>query len=84
MAKKTEVWKYTWSDWVATISKHPRRNEYRWSVEDANGNDCYNFYNHVDVELETPLMAETDMFYAIHDRIGHMPEIQINKDKLGW
>lgn len=75
MAK--EVWEYSWGSWTAQITKHPRRNEYKWSVSDANGNDTYNFYNHIDVENKTPKEAENDMFNAINDRIGHEPKRQI-------
>ena len=75
MAK--EIWEYTWGSWIATIYKHPLRNEYIWSVSDVDGNDTYDFNNHQDVELETPLAAENDMINTIYDRIGHVPETQI-------
>jgi hypothetical protein len=74
---KTTEWNYSWGSWKAQISKHPRRNEYRWCVSDANGNDTYDFYNHLQVELLTPQEAEDDMFDSINDRIGHEPTRQI-------
>ena len=75
---KIEVWDYSWGSWEARISKHPIRNEYIWSVEDADGNDMYDFYSHLDVELSTPQAAENDMFFEIHNRIGHQPTKQLN------
>jgi hypothetical protein len=73
-----ESWIYKWGSWEAKISKHPRRKEYRWSVYDVDGNDTYDFNNDLDVELETPLEAENNMFRNIQERIGHTPEKQIS------
>ena len=76
MAK--EIWNYTWGSWTATVSRHPFRNEYRWSVSDVDGNDTYDFYKHIDVECKTPKDAEEDMFWEINDRIGHEPKRQLS------
>tara|TARA_B100000795_G_scaffold235563_1_gene195303 strand:- start:585 stop:851 length:267 start_codon:yes stop_codon:yes gene_type:complete len=70
-------WSYKWGSWEAEITKHPRRNEYQWSVFDKDGNDTYDFNNDMDVELETPQEAENNMFTQISDRIGHNPNRQI-------
>tara|TARA_R110000787_G_scaffold280595_1_gene391394 strand:- start:26 stop:2182 length:2157 start_codon:yes stop_codon:yes gene_type:complete len=75
---KVDSWEYKWGSWEAEISKHPRRNEYRWSVYDKDGNDTYDFNNDIDVELETPLEAENNMFRNIYDRIGYSPERKIS------
>ena len=80
---KVDSWEYKWGSWEAEISKHPRRNEYRWSVYDKDGNDTYDFNNDIDAELETPLEAENNMFRNINDRIGHSPERKISTYEKG-
>lgn len=75
--KEITQWKYSWGDWNAQINKHPSRKEYKWDVFDKYGNDTYDFTNDIDVELETPLEAENNMFRVILDRIGHTPNRQI-------
>ena len=77
MKLKEDKWNYKWGSWEAKISKHPRRNEYRWIVWDKNGNDGYDFGSDMDIELESPLQAEINMFRNINQRIGHTPNNQI-------
>ena len=74
---KEGKWNYKWGSWEAEISRHPRRNVYIWSVWDEDGNDTYDFYNDIDIELESPLEAEINMFRNINERIGHTPNNQI-------
>jgi len=69
---------YAWGSWKATITKHPRRNEYSWSVFDKDGNDTYDFNSNIDSELETQEEAEIDMFESINDRIGHVPKFRLS------
>jgi hypothetical protein len=73
-----EVYNYTWSggSFEAIISKHPRRNEWRWNVKSVN-NDYINFSNHIDVELESAKEAEDDMMFAIQTHIGSTPQRQV-------
>jgi len=78
MSKQKE-WDYSWGSWEATISKHPRRDEYQWSVTDADGNDTYDFYSGMESMLETPLQAEYDMFREVSSIIGYLPTKQVNK-----
>lgn len=72
-----QIYNYSWGSWKAEISKHSRRDEYIWSVEDADGNDTYDFYS--EDGSSTPEEAENDMFNMINDKIGHSPERQIIK-----
>ena len=81
MAKGGEVnsWEYKWGGHEANISKHPRREEYRWYVSVNDGYDySTDFHNDIDIELETPLEAENNMFRNIDERIGNTPERQIS------
>ena len=85
-AKGGEVdsWEYKWGGHEANISKHPRREQYRWYVSVNDGYDSStDLYNDIDIELETPLEAENNMFRNINDRIGNTPERQISTYEKG-
>ena len=65
---------YEWGSWKAEISKHPRRNEYRWDVYDKDGNDTYDFHSDTNDEFKNTQDAENNMFLAITDKIGYLPK----------
>lgn len=81
---EVDSWEYKWGGHEANISKHPRREEYRWYVSVNDGYDSStDLYNDIDIELETPLEAENNMFRNINDRIGNTPERQISTYEKG-
>ena len=81
---EVDSWEYKWGGHEANISKHPRRQQYRWYVSVNDGYDSStDLYNDIDIELETPLEAENNMFRNINDRIGNTPERQISTYEKG-
>ena len=68
---------YKFGSWVATISKHPRREVYHWEVEDEDGNDMFDFYSDQDADLATEQEAEDDLIRVTNVRLGHSPKRQL-------
>ena len=78
MAKKTKELTYKWSSWIAKIHPHPRKkNQFKWWIEDADGNDTYQWYSHMDIDLNSLKEAENDMFHTINDHVGSEPKRQV-------